>query len=63
MSQEPNTSAGVSLHCPICGTPEKIKVPSIFECSKCHNVTEVAFGTDRMTGPVVWLAGNSQLPD
>jgi Zn ribbon nucleic-acid-binding protein len=47
------------VRCPICQTATRIEIPAdsnlqAFECLKCGQVT---VATDRVKGPIVWLAG------
>jgi transcription elongation factor Elf1 len=39
-------------------TRVKIEVSAKFECSKCGHINQVTVAADRVTGPIVWLAGN-----
>jgi transcription elongation factor Elf1 len=62
MSHEQTATGLVNLRCPICGTSAKIEIPPKFECLNCGRTNEVTVATDRVTGPIVWLAGDSKLP-
>jgi len=59
MSHEPTATALVEcIRCPVCQTPVRLEVPAQFECLKCGQINRIALATDRVTGPIVWLAGN-----
>lgn len=59
MTREPTAHVPVEfIRCPICKTPVRIEVPAKFECLKCGQINQVTVTTDRVTGPIVWLAGN-----
>ena len=52
-----------SIPCPICRMPTRIEAPAKFECLNCQRTIQVTVATDRVKGPIVWLAGNSSLSD
>jgi hypothetical protein len=59
MSHEPTATTPVKcIRCPKCQTPVRIEVSAELECSKCGHINRVTVAADRVTGPIVWLAGN-----
>jgi hypothetical protein len=59
MSHKPTATAIVEcIRCLKCRRPMKIEILARFECSKCGQVNQVTVATDRVTGPIVWLAGS-----
>jgi hypothetical protein len=51
------------IRCPICKTRPSIEFPAKFECLKCAQINQVTVRTDRMKGPIVWLAGDLRSQD
>ena len=52
--------------CPTCQTPVNIEVSAnhrlqAFECLQCGQIHQVTAATDRVKGPIVWLAGDLTL--
>ena len=52
-----------SLRCELCGRGAKIDVPSQFACSNCGQVNQIGILTERLKGPIVWLAGDPKPSD